>query len=110
MIKYCGNKSGTRGNHPVLMTPPVHLGALKGITRQAIIELAGVKRIEFIERILTRHDLFNADEVFLTGTAAEVIPVVKIDGRSIGDGKPGKSTEILRKAFHQLTRKDGARF
>lgn len=110
MIKNSANKPGRKGTYPVLMTPPVYLGALKGITRQAIIELAGAKRIEFIERILTRHDLFNADEVFLTGTAAEVIPVVKIDGRVIGNGKPGKSTEILRTAFHQLTRKDGVRF
>jgi len=94
----------------VLKTPPVYLGALKGITRQAIIEIASKKKIGIEECILTRHDLFNADEVFLTGTAAEVIPVVAIDGRKIGDGKPGKTTEALRKAFQQSTRKDGVRF
>lgn len=95
------------GKRPLLLTPPTYLGALKGITRQAIIEIAQAKKIAFEERILTRHDLFNADEVFLTGTAAEVIPVVKIDGRRIGKGKPGPVTAILRAAFHQMTRKDG---
>lgn len=93
-----------------LITPPTYLGALKGITRQAIIELADDIGIDFEERVLTRHDLFNANEVFLTGTAAEVIPVVKIDGRVIGSGKPGKSTERLRAAFRALTKKDGVRY
>ena len=93
-----------------LVTPPVYVGALKGITRQAIIEIAGRKRIAFEERILTRHDLFNADEVFLTGTAAEVIPVVKIDGRRIGEGEPGKTTAILRREFRALTARDGVHY
>ena len=92
---------------PFLITPPTYLGALKGITRQAIIELAAKKKISFEERVLTRHDLFNANEVFLTGTAAELIPVVKIDGRTIGSGKPGPVTAVLTKAFHQMTKKDG---
>jgi len=100
-----GEKSG-----PVLMTPPVYLGALKGITRQAIIDIAGRKKLAFREQILTRHDFFNADEVFLTGTAAEVIPVVKIDGRVIGSGRPGKVTQTLRNAFHQITSKEGTRY
>ena len=95
---------------PVLLTPPTYLGALKGITRQAIIEISQAKKIAFEERILTRHDLFNADEVFLTGTAAEVIPVVKIDGRKIGSGKPGRVTDVLRQAFHKKTRTDGVRY
>ncbi len=94
----------------ILLTPPAYLGALKGITRQAIIEIAAGKKLAFEERVLTRHDFFNADEVFLTGTAAEVIPVVKIDGRVIGTGKPGPVTEGLRREFHKLTRKDGVRF
>lgn len=94
----------------ILLTPPSYLGALKGITRQAIIEIAGRKKLAFEERVLTRHDLFNAAEVFLTGTAAEVIPVVKIDGRVIGDGKPGPVTEALRRDFHKLTRQDGVRY
>ncbi|MBI3307346.1 MAG: branched-chain-amino-acid transaminase [Candidatus Omnitrophica bacterium] len=94
----------------LLLTPPTYLGALKGVTRQAIIEIAESKKIKFEERILTRHDLFNAEEVFLTGTAAEVIPVVKIDGRVIGTGKPGGVTADLRKAFQALTQKDGVRY
>ncbi|HTL46751.1 MAG TPA: branched-chain-amino-acid transaminase [Verrucomicrobiae bacterium] len=99
-----------KGGGAELLTPPIYLGALKGITRQAILDLAGEKGIPAREEILTRHDLFNADEVFLTGTAAEVIPVVKIDGRVIGTGKPGKVTGVLRKAFHQLTSKRGVRY
>jgi branched-chain amino acid aminotransferase len=86
------------------------VGALKGITRGAIIELAYKKNIAFEERVMTRHDLFNADEIFLTGTAAEVIPVVKIDGRTIGAGKPGEVTRVLREAFHALTQKEGVRY
>ncbi|MBI3313516.1 MAG: branched-chain-amino-acid transaminase [Candidatus Omnitrophica bacterium] len=108
MVKNVKGKGGRIS--PILLTPPVYLGALKGITRQAIIEVAADKKIAFEERILTRHDLFNAEEVFLTGTAAEVIPVVKIDGRVIGAGKPGKITAGLRQAFHELTKKDGVRY
>lgn len=93
-----------------LATPPAYLGALKGITRNAIIEIASGQKVPFKERILTRHDLFNADEAFLTGTAAEIIPVVKIDGRVIGSGKPGRTTLWLMKAFHQLTKSDGVRY
>lgn len=91
----------------MLVTPPTYLGALKGITRNAIIKLARNHSISFEERVLTRHDLFNAEEVFLTGTAAEVIAVVKVDGRAIGQGKPGKVTLRLMRAFHELTKKDG---
>lgn len=93
-----------------LITPPTYLGALKGITRDAIIQIAKSKKIAFEEMTLTRHDLFNADEVFLTGTAAEVIPVVKIDGRTIGTGKPGKITGSLGQGFKQLTKKDGLKY
>lgn len=103
-------RSHGKGSPSVLITPPVYLGALKGITRGAIIELARRKKIPFEERILTRHDLFNADEIFLTGTAAEVIPVVKVDGRVIGEGKPGRVTHVLRKAFHEMTAADGVRY
>ncbi len=95
---------------PILLTPPTYLGALKGITRQGIIEIAARQKIVFEERTLTRHDLFNADEVFLTGTAAEVIPVVKIDGRVIGTGKPGKVTQQLLKGFREIVLKDGVRY
>ncbi len=93
-----------------LLTPPAYVGVLKGITRQAILEIAQAKRIVSEERILTRHDLFNAEEVFLTGTAAEVIPVVKIDGRRIGDGKPGRKTQAFMKALRDLTKRDGVRY
>jgi branched-chain amino acid aminotransferase len=93
-----------------LMTPPTYVGALRGITRGAILEIAKQKDIPAQERILTRHDLFNAHEVFLTGTAAEVIPVVKIDGRVINEGEPGKMTRSLMAAFRQRTQKDGVRY
>lgn len=108
MIKKTGK--GTTAKDHCLLTPPSYLGALKGITRQAIIEIAEKIKLPFEERILTRHDLFNADEVFLTGTAAEVIPVVKIDGRVIGGGKPGRITGALLKEFRALTHKDGVRY
>jgi len=94
----------------IVQTPPTYLGALRGITRQAIMDLALRNDIPSQERVLTRHDLFNADEAFLTGTAAEVVPVVKIDGRKIGTGKPGKITRKLMSAFQDLTRRDGLRY
>jgi branched-chain amino acid aminotransferase len=93
-----------------LLTPPPYVGVLRGITRGAILELAQRKKLPAEERILTRHDLFNADEMFLTGTAAEIIPVVKLDGRMIDDGKPGPVTQSLRKAFRELTKRDGVRY
>lgn len=93
-----------------LWTPPTYVGALKGITRSAILEIARRQKVNVEEKILTRHDLFNADELFLTGTAAEVIPVVKLDGRTIGEGEPGRLTRSLMKAFHELTRRDGVRY
>ena len=94
----------------IVQTPPTYLGALKGITRQAILDLSLRNDIPCQEKIMTRHDLYNADESFLTGTAAEVIPVVKIDGRQIGTGKPGKVTRKLMSSFRDLTRKDGVRY
>lgn len=91
----------------VLKTPPLYMGVLEGITRDEIITLARLFGIEVAEEVFTRHDIFNADECFLTGTAAEVIPVVKVDGRVIGNGKPGKLTRRLMAAFHELVRKVG---
>jgi branched-chain amino acid aminotransferase len=88
----------------VLQTPPIDAGILEGITRQAVIELAGKAGIEVREMSLTRHDVYIADECFLTGSAAEVIPVVKIDSRTIGSGKPGPITRDLIERFHKLTR------
>ena len=88
----------------VLFTPPIDAGILEGVTRDAVIELAREAGIEVREIPLTKHDVYIADEVFLTGTAAEVIPVVKVDSRTIGAGKPGPITLDLKKRFHKLTR------
>ncbi len=109
MIKYEGVPP-KKMSRLLLLTPPSYVGALKGITRQGIIEIAAKQKIAFEERTLTRHDLFNADEVFLTGTAAEVIPVVKIDARVIGTGKPGPVTQKLLKGFREIVRKDGVQY
>jgi branched-chain amino acid aminotransferase len=89
----------------VLLTPPPDAGILEGITRNAVMELAREAGIDCREATLTRHDLYTADECFLTGTAAEVIPVVDIDGRTIGSGTPGPVTQRLTTAFHALVRK-----
>jgi len=88
----------------VLMTPPMDAGILGGVTRDATIEIAQAAGIEVLKVPLTRHDVFVADECFLTGTAAEVIPVVKLDDRTIGTGKPGPITLDLKERFHSLTR------
>jgi branched-chain amino acid aminotransferase len=87
-----------------LRTPPIDAGILEGITRNAVLELAREAGIETIETTMTRHDIFIADECFLTGSAAEVIPAVKLDGRDIGDGKPGPITMQLNEAFRELVR------
>lgn len=91
----------------VLVTPPVHMGILEGVTRNSVIDLAREAGMRVEERVFTRHDLYIADECFLTGTAAEVIPVVKIDQRSIGDGQPGKITQKLIDAFRQYANSYG---
>lgn len=83
----------------VLYTPPVQAGSLTGITRQVVIKLAEKQGIKVIEKNLVRFDLYSCDEMFLTGTAAEVIGVVNIDNRIIGDGKPGKITKDLKDRF-----------
>ncbi|MDG2407789.1 MAG: branched-chain-amino-acid transaminase [Pirellulales bacterium] len=88
----------------ILLTPPREAGILDGITRQAVCELAVESGLEVQEIPLTRHDVFIADECFLTGTAAEVIPVIEVDSRMIGDGRPGPITQDLIKQFHQLAR------
>jgi branched-chain amino acid aminotransferase len=90
-----------------LFTPPLSAGALYGITRQTVIELADEAGLKVSEPNLTRYDLFNADECFLTGTGAELIPVVKIDGRVIGTGKPGPITRRLEEDYHALTKVSG---
>lgn len=87
-----------------LLTPPIDAGILEGITRNAVLELAVEAGIETSERTLTRHDIYCAEECFLTGSAAEVIAAVKLDDRPIGDGKPGPVTKQLNEAFRKLVR------
>ncbi|MDD5449455.1 MAG: branched-chain-amino-acid transaminase [Candidatus Omnitrophica bacterium] len=93
-----------------LATPSVYCGVLNGITRGSVIDLANKAKIACGEEVLTRYDLYNADECFLTGTAAEIIPVVKIDGRIISIGKPGPITARLTRDFQLLTKVDGVRY
>lgn len=93
-----------------LITPPAYLGILKGITRAAVMEIGVKTGLEIKEEVLTRHDLFTADECFLTGTAAEIIPVISVEKRVIGAGKPGEKTLKLMKEFRKLTRVDGVKY
>ena len=88
----------------VIKTPPPEAGILEGITRAAVMGLARDQGITVLETALERHDIFTADECFLTGTAAEVIAVVGLDGRTIGTGKPGPVTQQLLVGFRALTR------
>ncbi len=90
-----------------LITPPPYLGILEGITREAVIELAQEEGIPLQEAPFTRHDVYVADECFLTGTAAEVIPVIEADMRTIGTGKPGPVTRTLMEKFRELTQTTG---
>jgi branched-chain amino acid aminotransferase len=90
-----------------LLTPPLSAGALYGITRNVVMDLARQSGLEVGEPNLTRYDVYNADECFLTGTAAEVIPVVKVDGRVIGKGQPGPLTRQLLQRFHELANRTG---
>ncbi len=88
----------------VIYMPPVQAGSLDGITRQVVIRLAEKEQIKMVEKNLTRFDLYIADEMFLTGTAAEVIGVVQMDSRQIGEGVPGPITKMLRKKFFEYAR------
>ena len=90
-----------------LFTPPLSAGALYGITRAVVMEMAEEASLPMSESDLTRYDLFNADECFLTGTGAELIPVVKVDGRVIGSGKPGPVTLSLIEKYKALTQVSG---
>jgi len=90
-----------------LFTPPLSAGALYGITRGTVMDLARAEGHAVAEPNLTRYDLFNADECFLTGTGAEIIPVTRIDGRVIGTGKPGPVTRKLERHYHALTKVSG---
>jgi branched-chain amino acid aminotransferase len=88
----------------VILTPSVQAGSLDGITREVVIDLARKEQLQVVEKNLTRFDLYIADEMFLTGTAVEVIGAVEMDGRVIGDGKPGPVTTKLRKKFFEYAR------
>ena len=90
-----------------LLTPPFAAGALQGITRGVVLDIAREMGVEVAEPNLTRYDLFNADECFITGTAAEVVPVVKIDGRPVANGRPGKMTKKFMAAYHQVANQTG---
>jgi len=93
-----------------LITPPAYLGILRGITRQSVMDIASRIGMSAREEVITRHNIYTADECFLTGTAAEIIPVVRMDKRTIGDGKPGKVTLNLMKEFRKLTKTDGVKY
>lgn len=90
-----------------IFTPPLDAGSLRGITRGAVLDLAEELEITAREQALTRYDLWTADECFLTGTAAEVIPCVEVDHRSVADGRPGKVTRALMTKFREKVLKDG---
>ena len=113
MLNMVGNVAEATGDNlflikdGLLSTPPTSQGALPGITRAAVLDLAKEMGIPHCEAVTTLYDVYNADEAFLTGTAAEVIPMVMADGRTIGTGKPGKMTNDLISAFRKLTLTDG---
>lgn len=88
----------------VLYLPPFQSGGLEGITAKVVVRLAREEGIEVVEKNLTRFDLYSSDEFFLTGTAAEVVGIVQIDGRVIGDGRPGPITKTLRRKFFEYVR------
>ena len=93
-----------------LYTPPQCMGTLRGITRDTVLEIARTNKIPVHEHVITRHEVYISDECFLTGTAAEIISVVNVDGRAIGTGKPGKLTLSLMRKFKELTKKEGIRY
>ncbi|HEV8417964.1 MAG TPA: branched-chain-amino-acid transaminase [Candidatus Udaeobacter sp.] len=93
--------------HGRIFTPPITAGALQGITRSVVFDIAGEFDLKVVEADFTRHDIFVADECFLTGTAAEIVPVVKADGRTIGNGKPGPITIRIVARFREMTQKTG---
>ncbi|MFH1563456.1 MAG: branched-chain-amino-acid transaminase [Nitrospirota bacterium] len=90
-----------------LLTPPLWVGVLEGITRDTVMKIGKELGVEVKEAVMTRFDLYTADECFLTGTGAEIIPVTKIDNRSIGNGNLGKLTLKIRAQFHELTQTEG---
>jgi branched-chain amino acid aminotransferase len=93
-----------------LYTPPQCMGTLRGITRDTVLEISRKEKIPVHEHVLTRHEVYISDECFLTGTAAQIIPVVNVDGRVIGAGIPGKVTLGLMKKFEEMTKREGVRY
>jgi len=93
-----------------LVTPPTTVGALEGVTREAVMNVARALDIPVYEKMLKMDDMYAADEMFLTGTAAEIIPVIEVDDRKIGSGKPGSMTLKLLEEFHKTTKTDGVRY
>jgi branched-chain amino acid aminotransferase len=90
-----------------IVTPPIAAGALAGVTRAVVFDMAREAGIQMVEENMTRYDIYTADECFLTGTAAELIPVVELDARPVHDGKPGPVTRHLTDRFRELTRTTG---
>jgi branched-chain amino acid aminotransferase len=113
MLNHKGEVSECTGDNIFIVkkgevhTPSTDAGILEGITREAVIELARAAGYAVVERTMDRHDIYTADECFLTGTAAEVIPVVELDGRAIGEGTPGPVTTDLLRRFHAHVRGEG---
>ena len=113
MLNPSGNVAECTGDNVFIMvggkllTPPLSAGALRGITRGAVIGLAAEMGLEVLEPDLTRYDLYNSDECFITGTAAEIAPVASIDGRVIGKGRPGPMTKKFIAAYRALTNNEG---
>ncbi len=112
MLNYQGEVAECTGDNifivrdQQLLTPPYEAGVLHGITRATVMELARNDGIGVVEETITLEDLFAADECFLTGSAAEVVPVIKVDGNVIGDGKPGPVTKRLTGLFHQAVQQE----
>ena len=96
--------------HGRLITPPSDIGALEGVTQDTIIDAAAKRKIETEFKLMRPEEIFEADECFLTGTAAEIIPVVDIDGNKIGSGKPGPITRMLRAEYKKLTEMEGVEY
>lgn len=93
-----------------IYTPPQCMGTLRGITRDSVLDIAEELKIPAHEHVITRHEVYISDECFLTGTAAEIVPVVEVDGRIIGEGRPGKITKLIMKGFNKLTSKEGVKY
>ena len=109
MVAECSGDNIFLIRDQVLITPKLSSGALNGITRNTVLEIAQEAGWKTREDDVRRYDLFTAEEMFLTGTGAEVIPVVEVDGRAIGTGKPGKHTADLIRRYHQLVTTTGTK-